>query len=43
MTKEEKIKEAYKDYMNNDGLINLDLWRIFKAGVEWANTHSVNF
>ena len=42
MTKEEEIKEAYKDFMNNDDLINLDLWRIFKAGVEWANMHSVN-
>ena len=42
MTREEETKEAYKDYMNNDGMFQSNPWFYFKAGTEWANKHPVN-
>ena len=42
MTREEEIKEAYKDYMNNSGMFQSNPWFYFKAGTEWANKHPVN-
>lgn len=41
MIKEEEIKEAYKDYMNNGGMLQSNPWFAFKAGAEWVHTHSV--
>ena len=40
MTREEKAKEAYKDYMNNGGMFQSNPWFYFKAGTEWADEHS---
>lgn len=41
MTRNEKIKEAYKAYMDNGGMLQSNLWFAFKAGAEWADTHPV--
>lgn len=42
MTREEETKEAYKDYMNNGGMFQSNLWFYFKAGTEWVDKHPVN-
>ena len=42
MTREEETKEAYKDYMNNSGMIQSNPWFYFKAGTEWADKHQKN-
>ena len=39
MTREEKIEEAYKAYMDNGGMFQSNLWFAFKAGAERADTH----
>ena len=41
LTRNDKIKEAYKDYMDNGGMLQSNLWFAFKAGAEWADTHPV--
>lgn len=40
-TREEEIKEAYKAYMDNGGMLQSNLWFAFNAGVKWADTHPV--
>ena len=42
MTREEEIKEAYNDYMNNGGMFQSNPWFYFKAGTEWADKHPKN-
>ena len=42
MKREEEIKEAYKDYMNNGGMFQSNPWFYFKAGTEWADKHPKN-
>ena len=42
MKRKDKIKEAYKAYMDNGGMLQSNLWFAFKAGAEWADTHPVN-
>ena len=39
MTREEEIKETYKDYMDNGGILQSNPWFAFKAGAEWADEH----
>ena len=38
-TREEEIQEAYKDYMDNGGILQSNPWFAFKAGVQWADAH----
>lgn len=42
MTREEEIKEAYNDYMNNGGIFQSNPWFYFKAGTELADKHPKN-
>ena len=42
MTREDEIKEAYNDYMNNGGTSQSNPWFYFKAGTEWADKHPKN-
>ena len=42
MTRDEKIRQAYKDYMDNGGMLQSNLWFAFKAGAEWAENNHVN-
>ena len=39
MTREDKIKEAYKEYIKEEGILQSNPWFAFKAGAEWADTH----
>ena len=42
MTRDEKIRQAYKAYMDNGGMFQSNLWFAFKAGAEWADEHPKN-
>lgn len=37
MTRNDKIKEAYKAYMDNGGMLQSNPWFAFKAGAEWGD------
>ena len=42
MTRNEKIAEAYQDYLGLGGVLQSNPWFAFKAGVEWADEHPKN-
>ena len=39
MKRKDKIKEACKDYMDNGGMLQSNLWFAFEAGAKWADKH----
>lgn len=39
MTREEQTASAYQDYLNDEGIFQLNLWSAFKAGADWADEY----
>lgn len=37
MTREEQTASAYKDYLNNGGMLQSNPWFAFRAGANWAD------
>jgi hypothetical protein len=42
MTRAQQIATAYKDYMNDGGVLKSNPWFAFKAGAEWADEHCIS-